>query len=224
MSYTDIFITVDNESINASIAREILDKMEKLRMESNENNARRWIWELIQNAKDVAEEGRILKIEIDLSGNLLSFAHNGKCFSARDITFLIRQVSTKDRRVKGENSNKITGKFGTGFLSTHLLSEKVLVEGVLKEPEKDYKKFVLNLDRSGRTYEEVIESIEKAINQRSKISDSPSVYDFNPADFNTRFTYCLDSRGFEVAEKGIEDLDTSLPYVLTFMPLKSEVY
>ncbi|MCS7036680.1 MAG: ATP-binding protein [Saprospiraceae bacterium] len=102
MSYGDIFDKADKRSINTSIAREILEKMEKLRMEANENNQRRWIWELLQNAKDAANRGRTLNIKIELTDDHLIFSHNGRCFSAEDITFLIRQVSTKERTKEKE--------------------------------------------------------------------------------------------------------------------------
>ena len=58
-----------------------------------------------------------------------------------------------------------TGKFGTGFLTTHLLSRVVLVSGIYtnlreNQPMPDegvkYKKFSLMLDRSPRDKKEMI--------------------------------------------------------------------
>lgn len=55
-------------------------------------------------------------------------------FTADNIRFLIEQISTKSRN-RSESKSKTTGKFGTGFLTTHLLSEIVTVKGVAKEPD-----------------------------------------------------------------------------------------
>jgi HSP90 family molecular chaperone len=64
-----------------------------------------------------------------------------------DLVFLIEQVSTKERKTK-DNDPKTTGKFGTGFITTHLLSTKVDVEGVYHNiKENTYQKFNLLLDR-----------------------------------------------------------------------------
>jgi hypothetical protein len=52
--------------------------------------------------------------------------------------FLINQTSTKDRLdEENENLNNInipdtTGKFGTGFITTHLLSKVIKIKGVYK--------------------------------------------------------------------------------------------
>ena len=62
---------------------------------------KRWVWELIQNAKDVNIDGKIrVQIEADLDGPdaHVTFGHNGAPFSAENIRFLIEQVSSKDRK------------------------------------------------------------------------------------------------------------------------------
>src|SRR5690554_6018110 len=130
MNYKDKFRQADTEAFNASIARDILERMDKLRLGANNNLKRRWVWELIQNAKDAAQRDLPVEIKINLSDDKLIFSHNGKCFTANDITFLIRQVSNKDREAsEQEFDHKPTGKFGTGFLTTHLLSEQVEIIG-----------------------------------------------------------------------------------------------
>eukprot|EP00122_Pirum_gemmata_P012345 Pgem_evm1s11468 len=101
--------------------------MKKLRLLSDESTPRRWAWELLQNAKDVACRNTVdikIKVKNDDNDDLaLFFSHNGKPFTPDDMTYLIKQVSTKDRDCKGEPLHKkTTGNFGTGFLTTHLLS------------------------------------------------------------------------------------------------------
>jgi len=217
MNYKDKFQRADAEAFNASIARDILERMDKLRLGANENLKRRWVWELIQNAKDVAQREQPVEIKINLSNDKLIFSHNGKCFTANDITFLIRQVSNKDREAsEQEFDQKPTGKFGTGFLTTHLLSEQVEITGIAKEPDLDYRQFILPLDRSGRTKDEIEQSVNKSIEVRDTLDEKPTYYNFNPKFFNTTFSYNLNDEGKQTAEIGINDLRISLPYALAF--------
>ncbi len=207
---------------NHAIGTKILDLMDKLRMDSEKGSERRWIWELLQNSKDVADEsaGVSCKIELEYSGDggVLRFSHNGSPFSIDNISFLIEQVSTKDRSAKSGEKPKNSGKFGTGFLTTHLLSEKVGLNGVVKEPELPYRKFELQLDRSGDDIDEVIESINDCSRVLQELDNQPAFEDYREGGFYTEFTYNLDSQGVEIAELGIEDLHRSLPYTLVFLP------
>src|SRR5712671_4912466 len=68
--------------------------------------ASRWVWELIQNARDTTGMGNQLKIEVALDGDHLAFRHNGDLFSDREIAHLILHGSTKC------DSQEI-GRFGT---------------------------------------------------------------------------------------------------------------
>lgn len=223
MSYKDKFEQSDKKALNSLIATKILDLMDKLRLDANENAQRRWIWELLQNAKDVAFDDQQVETEVNIEylneTKSVSFSHNGKPFTVDNITFLIKQVSTKERNTtENKEKPKTTGKFGTGFLTTHLLSEKVIVSGVVKEPDLDYRKFVLPLDRSGRTTDQIIESVNNSISVRDTLDSQPALTNYNPNNFNTTFVYNLDEEGFNAAKVGIDDLHLSLPYTLAFLP------
>jgi hypothetical protein len=223
MNYKDKFEQSDKKALNSLIATKILDLMDKLRLDANENAQRRWIWELLQNAKDVSFDNQQVETEVFIQDNgvqkSVSFSHNGKPFTVDNITFLIKQVSTKERNANPENEKpKTTGKFGTGFLTTHLLSEKVEVSGVVKEPDLDYRTFILPLDRSGRTPEQIIESVNKSIIVRDTLDSQSPLSNYNPKAFNTSFCYNLEEEGYEVAKVGVEDLHISLPYTLAFLP------
>jgi len=166
---------------NQAVATKILNLIDKLRLNSNENDERRWIWELIQNAKDVAFEDQGVSICIDLEikkESYLEFRHNGKPFSIDNITFLIEQVSTNDRTNETGDKTRTTGRFGTGFLTTHLLSEEVEVKGVVKEPNLPYKKFSLLLDRSGTEIDEIIRSVNQSINLLSELDKMKEFHGF----------------------------------------------
>lgn len=207
---------------NHAIATKILDLMDKLRLDQNDNSSRRWIWELMQNAKDVAFDNMNVSIEINFQINgdegHVEFKHNGKPFSTDNITFLIEQVSTKERTANEGEQLKTTGKFGTGFLTTHLLSELVEIDAVIKEPEEPYRKFSLTLDRSGREIEDIIQAVNRSLASLDDLDSQEPFHEYSSEKFNTVFRYRLDARGIEVATDGLKDLHTSLIFTLVFLP------
>ncbi len=222
MAYNTKIKESKNKVYNHAIATKIIDMMDKLRMYENEDSSRRWIWELLQNAKDVAYEDEGVSVEIDFmvdgDKGYIEFKHNGKPFSIDNLSFLIQQVSTKERNPMNLNSKKITGKFGTGFLTTHLLSEVVEVEGYVKEPDEPYRKFSLLLDRSGRDIDEIIESVNNSLSSLENIDLQEISDEYAATDLNTVFRYKLDQNGIDVAKRGLKDLHTSLLFMLAFLP------
>ena len=205
-----------------NIATKIDRNMQELRsqVESSPTARRRWVWELIQNAKDVHQNGQVqIQIETDFANRRLSFWHNGRPFTADNIRFLIEQISTKDRKKTEANTRSTTGKFGTGFLATHLLSEVVSVQGVAKEEGLEYKQFQFQLDRSGDDLDEIAEAVESAKRSVANLDDLPHYSNYDGASFNTAFTYSLsDEVSIDVAKAGIEDLRNCLPFVLGLVP------
>ncbi|MGG3885070.1 sacsin N-terminal ATP-binding-like domain-containing protein [Brevibacillus panacihumi] len=221
MSYISKIKRSKEKVYSHAIATKILDLMDKLRFDENGDSARRWVWELLQNAKDVAHENCDLTIEIDFKvdkeNKIIEFKHNGKPFTTDNVTFLIEQVSTKERTTQ-ETVKKKTGKFGTGFLTTHLLSEKVEIEGVLKELDEPYKKFKIRLDRSGTDIHEIIASVNNSHASLEDIDLQVPYDDYSPDGFNTVFRYVLDESGVKVAQTGLNDLHIALAYTLVFLP------
>ncbi len=223
MTYKEKFEAAENRAHYQNIATKILREMTNLRslVENSPIAPRRWVWELIQNAKDVHQNDGV-KIILDYHKNgedsFLSFKNSGKPFTADNIRFLIEQISSKDRAKDKEGKPKTTGKFGTGFLTTHLLSEKVIVNGVAKEPELDYRQFELELDRSGFELHDITDSVEKSKDSVQNLDDCPIFKDYIEGAYNTSFNYLLtDEVGHSVAEKGIEDLKRCLPYTFVFV-------
>ncbi|NJL99718.1 MAG: hypothetical protein HC924_13395 [Synechococcaceae cyanobacterium SM2_3_2] len=207
-----------------AVATKIIDLMDKLRLSSNENNKLRWIWELLQNAKDTQRiNGKGVAVEVTFSPDEASliFRHNGQCFTPENITFLIEQVSTKDR--SSDNPHKTTGKFGTGFLTTHLLSPIVEIEGVVKDSELPYRMFHIKLDRSSTEIEGIIASLRESIEQLKGIEYVEDYTSYDESQYNTSFTYRLDSNGINTASIGIWHLEKNLPLNLVFVPAISEV-
>lgn len=224
MGYLEKIRNSREKSHHSGVASRILTLMDKLREDATQNSARRWVWELLQNAKDVAIEERGVNVEISVLlkdvNPQVEFAHNGHLFSVDNITFLIEQNSTKDRTPKPGETPKTTGKFGTGFLTTHLLSEKVNVIGMVKEPDLPYQQFELVLDRSGRDPATLTKSVENSIELLERLVSQPTPLQIIPdvTKFNTKFKYLLSDEGVTVAGLGLADLHRSIPFVMAFNP------
>ncbi|WP_375470439.1 sacsin N-terminal ATP-binding-like domain-containing protein [uncultured Nostoc sp.] len=227
MTYEQEYLNTLEEAHRQQTATKIFDGIRKLY--SNESSPRRWIWELLQNAKDVANyPNNRVKIEINLNKDYLEFKHNGKPFSMRNLTYLIEQVSTKERNRKkqqeiGKTRQRTTGKFGTGFLTTHLLSKTVELSSIFEDKSINiYKHFQLLLDRSATTVEEMIEDVKISSGIRQNLDDEnkcPIINNYKIyQNCDTSFRYKLDEQGLLVANTGIKDLHTSIIYTLIFVP------
>lgn len=196
----------------------ILTKMEELRgdkEELKEIKRRRWVWELIQNANDCAEN-KPIDIIIQTNNNSVKFSHNGNCFTYQNMVDLITQISTKRK------DDQKVGKFGTGFIATHLLSDKVKITGFYHSDiqSDNYKAMDLLLDRSGTDYDDIGKAINRAFDVLDKIElENNILYNENSDEITTTFSYEYDPNDLEVIEainKGYEDWEKTIPLVLVF--------
>lgn len=205
----------------AQSATKIIDKLKALKDSNSLDTSYRWIWELIQNAKDVVNTSGLVDIEIKFSevDKTIEFKHNGRLFTTQNIVFLIEQVSTKERSLTAENKKKSTGKFGTGFLTTHLLSEKVQVHGYLQDGNEKPRSFKTLLDRTGQDKA----TIMKAISNSCDMLDSGNECTVDESQMNTKFVYELDKVGVGTAKLGLKNLLISIPYVFAFVPELSSI-
>lgn len=211
------------ERINHNYYKQIADKITQLldKIHDSQLSDKRWVWELMQNAKDVPNKFGRVSVLIELWKDKLVFSHNGDYFTDGNITGLIQQVSSKDSANEGEQ--KQTGKFGTGFITTHLLSNIIDVKGVVKNPNtEEYQNFVLTLDRSARKSEDMIESITQNL-EWVKGLDTGNYHDFPIAegyesrlesDYLTSFTYHLNEDSLKSASVGLSDLINTLPITM----------
>ena len=223
MTYKERFEASEERAHYQNIATKILREMSDLRaqVDSSPTASKRWVWELIQNAKDVSVDGKIrIQIDVEIAGSKphVTFKHTGQPFSAENIRFLIEQISSKDRKKDPTGRAKTTGKFGTGFLTTHLLSEIVSVHGVAKEEGLEPRQFELLLDRSGVDLDSITEAVKKAKSSVDDLDDKPPYTQYVAGGFNTAFRYeLLDETGKNVANAGLADLDACMPYTLAFV-------
>lgn len=188
-----------------------LEKLYKSSEEVKEKLRKRWIWELIQNATDCNRNGEQIEIAINFDGqSLLTFEHNGKGFSHKNLLSLVTQSSSK------QNDEKSTGHFGTGFVSTSLLSPKIQIDSFIEDTGRE---FSITLDRSGKTFTD----IKKSVNENFHLLNSL----FGESDKTitgtrkTVFSYNLnDSAEPKISKtailEGLKSLICHMPYLLCF--------
>lgn len=209
----EIMYTVNNKAISTKI----LQHMDRIRNNDDEGQARRFVWELIQNAKDVAREDIPLKISMTLDKDRFTFAHNGKDFRLKNLLSLINQVSGKNA------DDGTTGKFGTGFITTHLLSEKVRVRGILNDFGFEPRNFEVMLDRSGHSDEDIIGAVDRAMDSVRCVDDNPIAI-YSGDMLNTEFEYALTTDySRRIAETGMNDACCNLFYCMAFVPQIYEI-
>lgn len=215
------------KQINHNNYKQIADKITQLldKIHDSQLSSKRWVWELMQNAKDVPNQFGRVSIKIELSKDKLVFSHNGDYFKSKDITGLIQQVSSKDSLNEGDE--KQTGKFGTGFITTHLLSDIIDVKGIVKNPnDGKFQRFNLRLDRSARKSEDMIDSITQNLEwvkglDSGNLEDFPICYDYaqrTESSFDTSFIYHLNDESVKSAQVGLDDLVNTLPITMVSLP------
>lgn len=214
----DAIIRKNNYKLTADKIKQILSKV----LNDPSQSAKRWVWELMQNAKDIKNAFGQVSIKIELFSDKLVFSHNGDPFKMANITGLIQQVSSKD---SSNSDEEVTGKFGTGFIATHLLSDIITVNGVVNH-KNEYRTFEVLLDRSGRSSEELLPKIESALEKIRKI-ETDSSFVIRPSysalrkevHFDTSFTYALiNEEKRQAAIDGVKDLGNTLPLTLVNVP------
>ena len=169
----------------------------------------RWIWELLQNARDTstnADTKLVASVEYkrreeDERGELI-FQHNGPKFKEEDIAHLIYHGTTK------LEDEAMIGQYGSGFLTTHLLSPVINISGQLE----DGRSFQFRLKREVGSVEELRDSMDQAWND---FNDSLSKE--LPSDDRTTFQYPIeDEAAVEAVEEGLATLKKCAPFVVAF--------
>lgn len=214
-SYSEKIKELRSTAQETQAAIKIQDKLNELRSKDVVISSYRWIWELIQNAKDCTNSSGKIDIEVifDSVQRIVEFKHNGKLFATKNIVYLIEQVSTKDRT----RNSVSTGKFGTGFLTTNLLSPIITISGLLHD-EGDYNiaKFQVTIDRSGESLDELKKAIKISCDQlETNTVNISNIIDEKA--MNTVFAYHLDETGVNVAKVGLENFLITAPYVFAFV-------
>ena len=171
-------------------------------LESNRSRVLpRWIWELLQNARDVSGGNASLVASVEVRDGELTFCHNGRGFEPDEITHLVYYGSTKLEH------DDAVGQFGSGFLTTHLLSPTIEVSGQLT----DGQTFAFRLDRGGDSVIDLQGRMDASF-EAFKSSLAPAVDGSDPGAATT-FRYVIDERASEAVQKGVQALALAGPYV-----------
>lgn len=190
-------------------AIKINERLTNLRESGDENLQRRWIWELIQNASDCAEPE--VNIEINQNSHILEFMHDGVPFDYESLMSIVTQFSDK-----GLKEKDTTGQFGTGFITTHLLSERVGVRGLFRDNRGDGQKFSTVIDRSGKNVHDIRQQVTESLEELKQLKFLSSDIGLSN-DFTTAFKYNLEDSNISAVYKGRDDFEKTAFYVLAFV-------
>ena len=204
---------IASPSVNLAAMDELLDNMyitnvaKRLRdlNSPSEIDKKRWLWELIQNAKDtIAKDPNRNKIDIriEIKGDVVKFKHNGAPFTPNARLGLLYKYSG------GKENQESTGRFGTGFLTTHCLSKTVTIESNQYADNGDLCGFKVTMYRDGLVDGELIEGLRK---MRDSEEFYKELFDW------TTFTYDVKTdSGRSAIRLGVENFYENIAQTMLF--------
>jgi hypothetical protein len=174
------------------------------------SDIRRWVYELVQNAKDsICDDPTRTDVDIQITttDKTVEFKHNGSPFTAEALFGLLYKYS------EGKRIGESTGRFGTGFLTTHCLSKIVSVSGDMYTDDKKSSVvgFSATMYRNGTLKDEL---------QKGVIAMEESLEFYAERKIWTTFTYHLELEQRTTAKvEGVRSLlHNALPMML-FCPV-----
>ena len=198
-------------------------------------DCKRWPWELLQNAKDTVVKRPnpadrfvdiVIKYYTDSNGEkILYFEHNGDQFTNKAITGLIWKFSAEKRNEQTTEDGltrdkQSTGRFGTGFMTTHALSLTVDVSGSLFHDDPDVMRNVsvdFTLHREGpddSSYKDGVDKTERELRENMGKRSIPE-----GGVLPTRFTYHLNKEASEKAAiMGLTNVKANAAQTMLFCP------
>lgn len=202
-----------NAQLRSIPAQRLIEKLSLLKNRVNEAK-KRWFWELLQNASDYNES---VNVRLTIDDKKVVFSHDGAPFSVRDALNLISPDSNKLEDTLHKDN---IGKFGTGLVSTHILSSLLEIDGLFTDDENQLYKFSIQLDRSCFLCK--ADLIEQITNAEETFKNSFKKVSLPTASLNT-FSYTLGKSLPGLAPLKSSDIDLGylidvLPYTLCFMP------
>ena len=205
---------------NKKALESLLDKMYITNVEKrlrqlnapSDNDRKRWVWELIQNAKDtIAKDPNRSSIDVrievtkDESNNdVVYFRHNGAPFTSEARLGLLYKYS------EDKENQESTGRFGTGFLTTHCLSKVVTIESNMYSDEACTKLcgFSVTMYRDGLIASDLIDGLKK-------MRESEVFY--NETFEWTTFIYQVSSEsGRQAIKLGLENFRENIAQTMLF--------
>jgi len=162
----------------------------------------RWPFELLQNAIDAGPRPGRASVVVRLmrEADRVVFDHDGAPFTSQDLAALVSGGSSKEFE-----SEETTGRFGTGFLVTHVLAERTGLRGLLAV-DGAHEVFDLALDRAGDE-EAILKNIHKC---RDGILAAKVVADITEIP-SASFSYPVSEN--ETLSLGFDAFKRALPYL-----------
>ena len=161
----------------------------------------RWPFELLQNALDSGpRSGSTITVRLRCEASKLTFEHDGAPFTSEELAALLSGGSSKEFE-----SEVTTGRFGTGFLVTHVLAERTTLRGLLRVP-RGCELFELTLDRSGD--EDAILRNSRSCNEAIRLARAVKGFDGLPSA-SSEYPIGDDS----ALLIGVEALKQAVPYL-----------
>ncbi len=189
------------EQYNRNEARRIRTRVTEARRNPHPAGLR-WPFELLQNALDAGprQDRSSVTIRLCHEPSKVLFEHDSAPFTSLELAALLSGGSSKDFE-----SDVTTGRFGTGFLVTHVLAERTRLRGLLAVPT-GCERFDLILDRGGDedTILENIRSCSEAIRAATPVENLNEVS-------SASFEYPIVDDSTLVL--GLQALKEALPYL-----------
>ena len=162
----------------------------------------RWPFELLQNALDAGprENSSIVTVRLRCDDSKVVFEHDGAPFTSDELAALLSGGSSKDFE-----SETTTGRFGTGFLVTHVLAERTQLRGLL-QLDTGCELFDLMLDRGGDE-DAILANIE---NSHQAIRKAKPVSSWTGVQSAVLEYACGEINVFKL---GMKELRRTLPYL-----------
>ena len=197
---------IERDTLTATNAQRVYQLLKNLEARRNRVQTR-WIWELLQNARDASPEDQSsLMCSVRFEQGEVLLEHNGRPFKMEEIARVIYHGSTKS-----EDRSKL-GQYGSGLLTTHLLSHETYVSGKLI----DGRSFNFPLRRIPTSIQTIDDCMKKSAEDfRASLSSADSI-DF-PHGLTTRFRYSVEgAAAARVVSQGISSLGVLAPFILAF--------
>ncbi len=190
-----------NDQLIRNEARKILTKISDARG-ARADASLRWPFELLQNALDVGARAshRHVEVMLEQDGRRILFEHDGGFFSVQELAALNSGGSSKEFE-----SEYTTGRFGTGFLVTHVLAPSTRVSGIVATAS-GLERFELLLNRDGDE-ESIVRNIEDCY---TAIRDARSIESAEGLA-SARFEYVVDDD--VTLQRGIDAFHAAVPYL-----------
>ena len=198
------------EHVKEKATREILKGIKNWRKDKPGIAKRRWVFELIQNAIDTAKarSTKDLMIDLELKESLCIVKHNAGFFNIEEVNAIIYGGSSKPYAT----DSTYIGRFGSGFLVTHVLSRIIDITGTLSDDTNDLYSFKISLNRSSDITEEVSKSITQTYKQLNDVRLKEE-----PTNIITEYRYKInDDLGKDAVKIGFRELMRNLPFLFAF--------